>query len=411
MNSCDTPGLMPLAQALETMLAQISVISETEIVMLEQAVGRVSASAIYSPMNVPPAANSSMDGYAVRTKDATPNTVLQLAGKALAGSPYTGEIQPNQAIRITTGGVIPEGADAVIMQENTELNDNEVRILDKVKPGDNIRCAGEDIKQGDRILEAGTLLSAAHIALMASVGIAHLEVVRKAKVAIMATGDELVMPGKPLPTGSIYESNRYALLGKLSIMPVDVIDLGIIKDDPDALRQAFIQADAHADLVISCGGVSVGDADYVKQILDEVGQINLWKVAIKPGKPFAFGKLNHASFCGLPGNPVSSYVTFEKLVLPLLRKVCGAQQAESPYFYAQLTQDVQKRPGRADFQRGVYWLNENGEIMAKALPRQSSGVMSSVTQANCYLILEQDSGDKQAGQRVKIQPFNAMFSH
>ncbi|MBL4631942.1 MAG: molybdopterin molybdenumtransferase MoeA, partial [Paraglaciecola sp.] len=271
--------------------------------------------------------------------------------------------------------------------------------------GNNVRKAGEDFQRGQVVLVKGTQLKAAHLALIASIGVAQLTVTRKLKVALIATGDELTPPGRPLSLGAIYESNRFALTALLADFPVQVIDLGIVKDDKKSLRAAFSQADNEADLVISCGGVSVGDADYVKEILDELGSIDFWKVAIKPGKPFAFGQLRHAWFCGLPGNPVSSYVTFEQLVAPVLQKLSGQTYQPRVHFIAKAACTIRKRPGRADYQRGLFYRDDKGELWVKPNGKQGSGIMSSIANANCYMVLEQDAGDVQQGESVNIQPF------
>jgi molybdopterin molybdotransferase len=405
ISSCDAPGLLPIHDAIQAMLSTITSIRQTEKVPLEQSLGRVLASDIMSTINVPPADNSAMDGYAMRSQDLHENNQLTLIGTALAGQPFTGVVGAGQCVRIMTGAVLPQGADSVVMQENTEVQSDTISFLQIPKQGNSVRCAGEDIQQGQTVVEKGTSLTPAYLALIASVGVANVEVTRKLKVALIATGDELTPPGQALIQGNIYESNRFALQALLTNFPVDIVDFGIIKDDKSELRKTFIEADKSCDLVLSCGGVSVGDADYVKEILDELGQINFWKVAIKPGKPFAFGKLNHAWFCGLPGNPVSAYVTFEKLVGPVLAKLSSKNPISHAYFVAHAAETIRKRPGRADYQRGIFYRDDSGKLWVKPNGKQGSGIMSSIAKANCYMLLSQDAGNIEAGQEVRIQPF------
>jgi len=360
---------------------------------------------VVSNINVPPNDNSAMDGYAMRCEDLIDNNQLQLVGTALAGAPFKHKVLAGQCIRIMTGAVIPQGADSVVMQENTETQDGLVIFKQIPKWGNSVRKAGEDIQQGSVVVTKGTKLTPAYLALIASVGIAEISVIRHIKVGLIATGDELTHPGHPLTDGAIYESNRYALSALLTTFPVVLFDFGIVKDDKDDLKAIFEQAGSHCDLVLSCGGVSVGDADYVKEILDELGSINFWKVAIKPGKPFAFGQLGNACFCGLPGNPVSSYVTFEQLVKPVLQKLSGQTYLPTPHFVAKAASLIRKRPGRTDYQRGVFFRDEQGELLVKPNGKQGSGIMSSIAHANCYMILEQDTEDVQEGEAVNIQPF------
>ena len=405
IETCDSPGLLPIQSAISTMLNQVIPVLESEQIELENALGRVLAMNVVSNINVPPNDNSAMDGYAMRCEDLIGNNPLQLVGTALAGAPFKHKVLAGQCIRIMTGAVIPQGADSVVMQENTETQDGLVIFKQIPKWGHSVRKAGEDIQQGSVVVTKGTKLTPAYLALIASVGIAEISVIRHIKVGLIATGDELTHPGHPLTDGAIFESNRYALSALLTTFPVVLFDLGIVKDDKDDLKAAFEKAGNHCDLVLSCGGVSVGDADFVKEILDELGSINFWKVAIKPGKPFAFGQLGNAFFCGLPGNPVSSYVTFEQLVKPVLQKLSGQTYLPAPHFVAKAASLIRKRPGRTDYQRGLFYRDEQGELLVKPNGKQGSGIMSSIAHANCYMILEQDTGDVQEGEAVNIQPF------
>ncbi|MFT4809848.1 MAG: molybdopterin molybdotransferase [Paraglaciecola sp.] len=415
IETCDSPGLLPIQSAISNMLKQVTPVLESEQIELEDALGRVLAEDVVSNIDVPPNDNSAMDGYAMRCQDLTESNQLQLVGTALAGKPFKEMLLPGQCIRIMTGAVIPLGADSVVMQENTDTENKLVIFRQIPESGNSVRKAGEDIQRGSVVVTKGTKLTPAFLALIASVGIAEISVIRNIKVGLIATGDELTPPGEPLSDGAIYESNRYALTALLKTFPVTLFDFGIVKDDKDDLKAVFEQAGSHCDLVLSCGGVSVGDADYVKEILDELGSINFWKVAIKPGKPFAFGhlrgqlngKMGNAWFCGLPGNPVSSYVTFEQLVTPVLKKLSGQTYLPTPHFVAKAACLIKKRPGRADYQRGIFYRDEQGELWVKSNGKQGSGIMSSIANANCYMVLEQDAEDIQQGEAVNIQPFQA----
>ncbi|MBK0034413.1 molybdopterin molybdotransferase MoeA [Erwinia sp. S43] len=405
-----TSGLISLDDALSNMLSRITPIDESELLPLPQAAGRINASPVISPMAVPPFDNSAMDGYAVRMADVQSGTPLTVAGKAFAGSPFNGDWPAGSCIRIMTGAPIPAGCEAVVMQEQTEQQGDAVVITAEVSAGQNIRRAGEDIRQGSEVLTAGVRLGAAELPLLASLGIASVQVLRPLRVAIFSTGDELQSPGQPLAAGQIYDTNRFAVHLMLNKLGCEVIDLGIIRDDRDALRAAFHEADARADVVISSGGVSVGEADYTKQMLEELGEVTFWKLAIKPGKPFAFGRLQNSWFCGLPGNPVSAMLTFYQLVQPLLAKLTGQSGPALPPRQRVRSADVLKKsPGRLDFQRGLLLRNAQGELEVKSTGHQGSHVFSSWHQANCFIVLERERGTVQPGEWVEIEPFNALL--
>lgn len=405
MNNCDKPVLMPLEVAIERILAQCSSVTEYHSLGLFEALGRVLAQDISSPINVPPADNSAMDGYALCSEYLQDTDTLEQVGTSMAGKPYEGHLNAGQCIRIMTGAIIPKGADAVVMQEQTEKHYAKVRFLKTPKPGNSIRLAGEDIAVDSCILKKGHTLKPADLALLASIGVSQVKVIRKIKVGLIATGDELTAPGEPLIEGAIYESNRIALQALLSTLQCEVIDFGIVEDKMNVLTSTFDDAATQCDLVISCGGVSVGDADLVKDVLALRGQVDFWKVAIKPGKPFAFGKIQQSLFCGLPGNPVSSYVTFQQLVLPLINKLSGKPQTAKIILTAQTVADIKKRAGRADFQRAVFYNDEQGKLVVEPNKKQGSGVMSSIAYSNCYILLEQEQSDIKKGESVRIQPF------
>ncbi|WP_449553628.1 molybdopterin molybdotransferase MoeA [Lelliottia amnigena] len=405
-----TAGLMPLETALTQMLDRISPLKEHEKLPLLRCFGRVTASDIVSPLNVPGFDNSAMDGYAVRLADIQAGNTLPVAGKAFAGQPFQGEWPQGTCIRIMTGAPVPAGCDAVVMQEETEQTDDGVRFTASVKPNQNIRRAGEDITLGAAVFAAGKQLTVAELPVLASLGIAEIDVVRKVRVALFSTGDELQLPGQPLKEGQIYDTNRLAVHLMLEQLGCEVINLGIIPDDPEKLRAAFIEADTSADVVISSGGVSVGEADYTKTMLDELGEIGFWKLAIKPGKPFAFGKLEHSWFCGLPGNPVSAALTFYQLVQPLLAKLSGNTAQGLPVRQrVRAATRLKKSPGRLDFQRGILARNAEGDLEVSTTGHQGSHIFSSFSQGNCFIVLERERGNVDAGEWVEVEAFNHLF--
>ncbi|WP_368541465.1 molybdopterin molybdotransferase MoeA [Enterobacter soli] len=405
-----TAGLMPLDTALTQMLDRISPLQESETLPLVRCFGRIAARDIVSPLNVPGFDNSAMDGYAVRLADLQTGEPLPVAGKAFAGQPFSGEWPAGSCVRIMTGAPVPAGCDAVVMQEETEDTDAGVRFTASVKAGQNIRRAGEDIQRGATVFAAGQKLTVAELPVLASLGIADIEVIRKVRVALFSTGDELQLPGQPLQEGQIYDTNRLAVHLMLEQLGCEVINLGIIPDDPDKLRAVFIEADKAADVVISSGGVSVGEADYTKTILDELGEIAFWKLAIKPGKPFAFGRLEHSWFCGLPGNPVSAALTFYQLVQPLLAKLSGSAASPLPArMRVRAATRLKKSPGRLDFQRGILARGADGELEVSTTGHQGSHIFSSFSQGNCFIVLERERGHVEAGEWVEVETFNHLF--
>ncbi|WP_373964136.1 molybdopterin molybdotransferase MoeA [Kosakonia sacchari] len=403
-------GLISLDTALSQMLSRISPLTESETLPLVACFGRVVAQDIISPLNVPGFDNSAMDGYAVRLAEVQSGNALPVAGKAFAGQPFDGEWPAGTCIRIMTGAPIPAGCDAVVMQEQTEQTDAGICFTAEVRANQNIRRAGEDIRQGASVFTAGTKLTAAELPVIASLGIADVSVLRKVRVALFSTGDELQLPGQPLADGQIYDTNRLSVHLMLSQLGYEVINLGIVPDDPQKLRNTFIAADSQADVVLSSGGVSVGEADYTKTILDELGEIAFWKLAIKPGKPFAFGKLKNSWFCGLPGNPVSATLTFYQLVQPLLAKLAGNTADTQPLrFRARAAERLKKSPGRLDFQRGVLSRGDDGTLEVRSTGHQGSHIFSSFSQGNCFVVLERERGNVEAGEWVDVEMFNHLF--
>ncbi|MFC1503345.1 molybdopterin molybdotransferase MoeA [Pseudomonadota bacterium] len=407
MGCCDAPGLMPVETALNKILADVKPLEAVSAVSLSDAMGRVIAEDILSPINVPPFANSAMDGYAIRSQDLNTTDTLVLAGKSFAGIPFDSEWSEGQCIRIMTGAQMPEGADAVVMQEETEANDDQIRFLIKPPADDNVRPIGDDVRLGDVVIAKGTRITAREMPLLASLGVATINVIARPKAAFFSTGDELRPVGEPLEAGQIYDSNRYGIRALLEKFGCDVIDLGIIPDCPEKLREAFAKATNEADVMITSGGVSVGEADYTKDILDEQGEIGFWRIAMKPGKPFAFGTIENTWFCGLPGNPVSAMLTLYQLVQPMLAQLSGHSQYQPPQrLKAKATTVFKKRPGRTDFQRGIYQINIDGQFEVATTGNQGSGAFSSMHQANCFVVLEQERGRVMPGEDVTIELFN-----
>ncbi|MBE3702372.1 molybdopterin molybdotransferase MoeA [Vibrio parahaemolyticus] len=408
MGCCDAPGLMPIEEAMDKMLSRIKPIQTTLSLPLADALGFVLAEDVLSPIHVPPFDNSAMDGYAIRIQDLEASTVLPMVGKSFAGQPFEGEWPTGTCVRIMTGAKIPEGCDAVIMQENTTVTEAGIQFNQTdVKPQNNIRPTGDDIKQGDIVIAKGARLTPRDIPMIASLGVSHVTVVRKPKVAFFSTGDELKPLGEPLEAGQIYDSNRYGIKPLIENFGCEAIDLGIIPDCPETLKATFEKAQTLADVVVTSGGVSVGEADYTKDILEQLGEIGFWKLAIKPGKPFAFGKLSTAWFCGLPGNPVSAVLTMYVLVQPMLAKLAGHTEWKAPESIPATTKTAfKKAPGRTDYQRGIYTL-EDGKFVVETTGNQSSGAFRSMSLANCFVVLERERGRVEVGETVQIQLFNS----
>ena len=407
---CTTPGqkLLSVEQGRERILQAVRTVTATEQLHLRVALGRILAAPIVSAIDVPPFTNSAMDGYAVRSQDCTEGTqaALSVVGSSFAGAPFDGEVSAGQCVRIMTGAVVPGGADTVIMQEVVERDADRVSFATKnIVAGQHVRYAGEDTRCGDTILESGIKLGATETSLLASVGVSEVSVARRLRVAFFSTGDELVSIGTPLAAGQIYDSNRYALHGMLTNPAIECYDLGVIPDQRTAVREAFQQAAEIADLVLTSGGVSVGEADYVTETLGELGEINFWRMAMKPGKPLAFGQLGNAVFFGLPGNPVSVMVTFYQFVLPAIRKMTGEAPRDPLLVPARCAVDLKKAPGRMEFQRGILHRGKDGTLSVTTTGMQGSHLLSSMSRANCLIHLPAESAGAQAGEWVSVQPF------
>ena len=402
------PDSMTLHQARQRMLESVNPVTGHERLGLRAALHRVLAEPVLAPIAVPGHDNAAMDGYALRGADlpGQGSVRLELMGTAWAGKPYTGSVGPGECVRIMTGAMVPEDCDTVIMQEKVTRESDQIIIPAGPRAGENIRRAGEDVQQGQTVLDAGAAITPARLGLLASLGLVEVTVRRRPRVAFFSTGDELTPLGQPLPPGGIYDSNRHTLFGMLTALGMDVLDMGVIPDARESLKAAFEDASTCADVMISTGGVSVGEADYIRDILGQVGQVDFWKVAIKPGRPLAFGRVGEAVFVGLPGNPVSAVVTFYQLVQPMLQRMMGiAEPGLPPLFPAICQSTLKKRPGRIEFQRGVLERDEAGQMQVRATPSQSSGVLSSMSEANCFIVLEMEQNQVAPGETVQVQPF------
>jgi len=369
----------------------------------------VLAQSISSPIDVPGHTNSAMDGYALKGADLPDNDVvsLRILGRAMAGAAFPGTCESGECVRIMTGAIMPAGTDSVVMQEQSELlDDTTVKIGSGHRQGQNVRYAGEDIATGSEVFKAGRRIKAADLGVIASFGFAEISVKRKVRVAFFSTGDELRSAGETLGDGQIYDSNRYTLFGMLTELDVEILDMGVVVDQPGAVAQAFEQASQMADVVITSGGVSVGEADYIKPTLRKMGNINFWKIAMKPGRPLTYGQLGNAHFFGLPGNPVAVMVTFLQFVKPALQRLSG-EAFKAPFRVKAVCQnDIRKRPGRTEYQRGIYTQLDDGTLSVELTGRQGSGILSSMSEANCLIVLHDKQGSVAQGNMVLIEPLS-----
>ncbi|UCD67865.1 MAG: molybdopterin molybdotransferase MoeA [Betaproteobacteria bacterium] len=405
------PNSMPVSKAREYIRAVLDPVTTVERLHIRDALGRVLGSDVISPVNVPGHDNSAMDGYAVRFADLTSDreTTLKLIGTAFAGKPFGGPVSQGEAVRIMTGAVLPQGADTVIMQERASATGDSVSVTAVPQEGTNTRKAGEDLRKGEPALNKGQLVRPAELGLMASLGIGEVPVYRRLRVAFFSTGDELVNIGQPLGPGQIYDSNRYTLYGMLTRAGCDVLDMGVIRDTPEAIEKAFAEASEAADVIITSGGVSVGEADFVKQILARLGDVLFWKIAMKPGRPMAYGKIGRAHFFGLPGNPVAVMVTFYQFVRDALAVLQGQETIKPlPTMKARCTAPIKKAPGRTEFQRGILSRAGDGEWTVRPTGDQGSGILSSMSQAHCFIVLPTETGRLDAGAIVEVQPLEGL---
>lgn len=411
--TAETQPLKTVDEALDFLLQQVKVLSDIEEIDTALALGRVLAEPVTSTINVPAWNNSAMDGYAFKYEDIAEGQPVRISQRIPAG--YEGTLlDSGTAARIFTGAPLPEGADTVVMQEHchafSEADKDFVTIEKKPKAGANIRLAGEDVAVDQVVLESGTKLQPQHLGLAASVGNATLRVYRKLKVAIFSSGDELVMPGEPLAAGKIYNSNRFSLLGLLQKLNCEVIDLGMVEDTLDATCDALARAAAEADLILASGGVSVGEEDHVKPAVEKLGSLQLWKIAVRPGKPLAYGHVNQVPFIGAPGNPVSLFVTFSVFALPWIKKQQGMSGDLQPTVIPCIADFDWHRPDkRREYARARLKKNDLGQLMAEVYPSRSSGVLSSVTWADGLVVIEPGEIIHK-GDQVKFVAFNELLS-
>jgi molybdopterin molybdotransferase len=407
----DEPDLLPVAEAQRRISGSLLPLEEVEIVGLEVALDRILAETVMAPMDVPAHRNAAMDGYAIRFDDLAPNgvTSLEVAGTAWAGTPYAGELRPGQAARIMTGARMPDEADTVVMQEQTDTDGNAVRMENDHKRGQNVREAGEDLLAGAVVLEPGQRLGPAELGLMGSLGKAHVTCYRPLRVGVFSTGDEVRRVEDTLDPGCIYDSNRYTLLGMLQRLGAEVIDLGVLPDDRDVVESAMATASKQVDALITSGGVSAGARDFVKEVLETIGQVGFWKIAIRPGRPLAFGRINNAAFFGLPGNPVAVMVTFYQFALPALRTLMGERTRHpTPAMRVRIASKLRKRPGRVEYYRAIVATNAIGELEVRSTGATGSGLLHTMSDANCFIILPHEGESVEAGDWVSVQPFTGL---
>lgn len=404
------PTMLSVEQALSQIKATVPLITIHEKVALRQSLGRVLAQDIISTVNVPPHRNSAMDGYAIRSQDLPieGTQTLTVIGRALAGQTFTGTISSGQCVRIMTGAVLPIDTDTVIMQEQVTCEGDHITFKAGQQMGQHVRGIGEDLAIGQTVLKSGQLLLPPQLGLIASLGIPEISVWRKLRVAFFSTGDELRSVGQSLQEGDIYDSNRYTLYGMLARLGVDIIDMGVIRDEPEAIREALLTASKHSDVILTTGGVSVGEADYIKEILASLGQVHFWKISIKPGKPLAYGKINQAIFFGLPGNPVAVMVTFYQFVQPALQQMMGYSVLSNQWKARSLTQ-IKKKPGRTEFLRGILTQQTDSEWFVQPTQQQGSHILRSMSEGNCFIILRTEQGNVAVGDWVEVQPFAGMM--
>jgi molybdopterin molybdotransferase len=406
------PDSMPVDKARAFIDRFVAPISGTRRVAVRDALGQVLAEDIVSPFDVPLADNSAMDGYALRHSDVDgrEGVTLKVVGTAYAGRTFNGTVAPGECIRIMTGGVVPAPLDCVVPQEHTRPGDGVVTLGAGLRRAQNVRSAGEDIRRGAAVLRRGQWMRPAEIGLLASLGIGEATVFRRLRVAFFSTGDELVSIGGTLGEGQVYDSNRYTIHGMLTRLGVDLIDMGVVRDDPAKLEAHFAEAARMADVIITSGGVSVGEADFIKQMLDRMGEVVFWKIAMKPGRPLAYGRIGGAHFFGLPGNPVAVMATFYQFVRePLLKMMGRDPMPVLPTFKATCIAPLKKAPGRTEFQRGILSAAADGHgWQVKPTGEQGSGILSSMSQANCFIVLPVDQGNALAGTVVDVQMFEGL---
>ncbi|MGC1439580.1 MAG: gephyrin-like molybdotransferase Glp [Burkholderiaceae bacterium] len=403
------PDALPVDMTRQIIETFVQPVQAIEMVALRAALGRVLASDLLSPIDVPPHDNSAMDGFAVRADDVNADGVrLAVIGTVMAGETFDQNLQPGQAVRIMTGAPMPTGADTVVPQELAEREGDTVTITQAHQPGQHRRLRGEDLAAGKPAIPAGKCLSPADLGLIASLGIAEVPVRRRIRVAFFSTGNELCSIGQVPQPGQVYDANRYTIFGLLQRLGVDLIDMGVIPDDPGMLENAVRTASESADAIISSGGVSVGEADFTRDIMNKLGDVRFWTIAMRPGRPMAFGRIGNAIYFGLPGNPVAVMVTFYFFARHALRRLMGANPLSDAYVRAIAAESFKKRPGRTEYQRGLLRFNTDGRMTVTATGSQGSGVLRSMSEANCIVVLHHDQQTVAAGGEVDCIPFDGL---
>ncbi|MBS9926075.1 bifunctional molybdopterin-guanine dinucleotide biosynthesis adaptor protein MobB/molybdopterin molybdotransferase MoeA [Vibrio alginolyticus] len=403
---CDTlsPAFLSVVQGQEKILSLVNTVSEIEACKIENAYGRVLAEHIVSPVNVPQYTNSAMDGYAIRSDDVDRDS-YQVVAEVMAGHAYDQPLEVGQAVKIMTGAPTPRNGDTVVMREQAIQEGDKVTFNGaNIKAGQNVRQAGEDLAIGSDVFTAGTRLASPEMGMIASLGFGEANVFRKLKVAVFSTGDEVQAPGTEQKANSIYDSNRFTIMGMLEKLGCEILDFGILEDNEQLMIEALENASAQADVVMTSGGVSVGDADYIKLALDKLGQIDFWRINMRPGRPLAFGQINNKPFFGLPGNPVAVMVSFINFVEPALRKMQGEQGWKPLKVNAIATENLRSRQGRTEFSRGIYELDDTGRLTVRTTGKQGSGILRSMSEANCLIEISPAIDTVKAGESVTIIP-------
>jgi len=403
------PNSLPVARARQLILSLIAPVTAHERAFVRLGLNRVLAEDVIAPDNVPAHDNSAMDGYAVRHAelDASGETRLRIAGTAYAGRSFEGAIGPGEALRIMTGAIVPPGLDSIVIQEVVRVDGDCVVIPPGQRPGQNFRHAGEDLRAGQPALQAGKLLRPAEIGLLASLGQVEVTLKRRLRVAVFSTGDELGALGNRLQPGQVYDSNRYTLWSMLQRLGCEILDMGVVKDDPAALEAALLEAASSSDAIITSGGVSVGEADFIRELMTRLGEVAFWKIAMKPGRPMAFGKIGDAWLFGLPGNPVAVMVTFYQFVRPALLKMMGTEPTSLPFFQVTCSAALKKAPGRTEFLRGVLYQDQD-VWRVRPTGAQGSGILRSMSDANCFIVLEHERGNVAVGELVSVQAMEGL---
>ena len=406
------PQSLPADAVLAFLAKLVEPVRETEVVGVFDALGRVLANNVVSPISVPAHDNSAMDGFAFNGASLKANQplTLQVVGTALAGKAWHGAVAAGQCVKIMTGAVMPEGLDTVVPQELTQFSDGQITVpAGLVRPGDNRRKLGEDLLQGHDALQKGELIKPAALGLLASLGIATVPVLRRLRVAYFSTGDEILSLGEAPREGAVFDSNRYTVFGLLTRLGAQVIDLGVVPDDPARLERAFTTAAAQADAIITSGGVSVGEADYTKAMMRQLGDVAFWRIAMRPGRPMAVGRIGQSILFGLPGNPVAVMVTFLAFVRPALLQMMGCCTKAAPLLKARSGEPIRKKPGRTEYQRGVVRTASDGRLEVATTGNQGSGVLSSMVHANGLIVLHHAQGNVAVGDEVDVMMFDGVI--